>query len=141
MREKNCVDELNWVKVRSECTPDKVFEKIREAAVKDLDEWKSINPKRAETIELSKVSHGFRVGTTERDIFSHHAVLYHLKVKNGEHRIEVKRIVGKQEEARLIFRVCFSVDGECIIHKYDDKDSVMSIWQLNRLALEGLFFD
>ena len=123
--------EFDWVQVRSDCTAEKVFERLKAEVKHDLEELYRCNPGRMRSLGYV---------TPEPKIFGIAAqpdgVFFDLMSKT----IEVKRVAARLGDQELMMRLSveFNDKGECMLVDGDGKSWLR--WQVRRHALEGMFF-
>ena len=126
--------EFNWVEARSNCTVDKVFERLKEEFENDLDELRKCRPDRAL---------GLNYVTQETGMFGIESHPYGVLFDRTRSTIEVSRYT-RLGERTLVMRLSIVLNdkGECmLVDETDETRKACWPWQIRRRALEELFFE
>jgi hypothetical protein len=126
---KNGKSNFDWVTARSLCALPKVFKELRLQVAEDVKTRNALRPENS-PYEFSVAEHGddFTVLLKAKDVhrsvvftLAEHAIL--VREDNGDPMFDVTANFGDEGECRL------KVNGE-------ERD----LWQVRRMALEGLLF-
>jgi hypothetical protein len=119
---------INWVKVRGECSAVQMFEKLKLDIENDIKTRLAIRPdERYYTFRLTSSENSFTVLREGNRIGA--AVAFFL----ADEAITVKQ----SDKILFTARVTLSDEGECVF-KIGDKE--YESWQVRKIALEDLFF-
>lgn len=122
-----------WVKVRSKCTVEAIFERLRNEVENDVAARQALNDEMEET-------HRFAFDFDSKgDIFS--ACLKRVQVKRSVRFKIVEGVIQVRDQDNVVIiegRATVSDDGVCRI-KVGDME--LDSWQFRRRALERLFFE
>ena len=124
------MSEINWVKARSDCTPEKVFQELAQAVKEDLSKHEQCNPRLASGLEFGSCEGGKffvkRVGS--------HLILF----EQTDSGIQVSMVPQKGEEKCLLnLSIAMNDAGGCVLSADGDE---LEPWQVRRRALEETFF-
>jgi hypothetical protein len=124
--------ELDWVKVRSECSVAHVFSELHLGAKNDVEAI-NLTPRATEnfatpfdvhTNSTGNVFVVFQTGNTNRTV----------KFRLGPDRIEVANQAGQ-----FAITLTLNNEGRCKL-KVNGGEEELEQWQVRRMMLEGLFF-
>jgi hypothetical protein len=120
---------FDWVTARSSCSLPKVFKDLRLQVEEDVKTRNGLRPANSPyEFSLADDDDGFAVFLEAKDV--HRSVKFSL----AEHAIVVQDFKGKE-----MFEVTltFNDEGEC---RLNVKEKECDLWQVRRMALEGLLF-
>jgi len=126
---------LDWVKVRAECSIHHVFKELELGVHEDIEKMQSF-VKPDETIKFSvvKTSSGRFAAMRVNNPFSTSQSVYFV-CKNNEISVHEDGSFG--EELRMTATLTLTNDGHCKLKVGDEE---LYQWQFRRMALERLFF-
>jgi hypothetical protein len=124
------MSEFDWVKARTECSPDIVFERLRMSAKSDAHS-------RTQTLLEKNANYGFVVT-------SHGSTFSVVLQGNGLHRAIVftKTAEGVDvidEQDRPLLKATLTLSNECEC-RLKVSDTELDLWQFRKMALEEFFF-
>jgi hypothetical protein len=123
-------DDFDWVSARKECSLAEIFQKLRMLVEQDVDKRNGLLPEKS-SFQFKLVSASeqlFSVVATGR--YGHKSVVFRV---NGD-LISISTQEGFILEGGV---VTLSNDGEC---RVKDKGVEYDLWQVRKMALEGIFF-
>ena len=125
------MSEFDWVAARSECTAEKVFQKLALDVKKDLAAHGERSPELAQCLEYKSCEGKFYILTR--------ALKYMVRFNIKGARIQIWRVQENVEERILLnLSVCMNADGDCVLA--DQGGEILHPWQVRCLALEEAFF-
>lgn len=126
---ENDASKFDWVTARSQCSLPNVFQALRLQVEDDVKTRNALRPENA-PYEFSVAENGgeFTVNLDAKDV--HLSVVFTL----AERSIIVR---DDQIKTRFEITLTFSDGGEC---KLNVNEKTYQLWQVRRMALEGLMF-
>lgn len=122
----------DWVRARTECTPENVFEQLREVVETDYETHCEVNPPLSTDLEYKSCEAGFYVKRGARG-----AMIYFSVIRG---KIVVERITWKGDRTPMLkASVELDRDCNCCLVVGDSKQQY-KLSQFSREALENLFF-
>ena len=120
---------FDWVTERSSCALPKVFQALRLQVDEDLKARNALRPDNSPyEFSLAGNGSGFTALVEAKDV--HRSVIFSL----AEHALFVR-----DDKGRTMFQITlsFSDQGDCKLHVNQEE---RELWQVRRMALEGLLF-
>ena len=125
------MNQFDWVKARSECTVDKVFEQLVNAVQQDLKNFSALHPGPAQCRRF--------VSCGEERFFIEKTGVHRVVFEKSKSNIQIDLWSAAGKHTHLMrLSVHLDDDGNCALT--DEKQRVWSPWQVRRRALEDTFF-
>ena len=123
---------FDWVKARTECTPERVFESLADAVQQDLERHGKLNPGLAQSQSLK---------VCNDDLFYvERSGVHRIVFERTKQRIIVKRWSRDGQPTPILSLVVkLGESGDCIL--IDDEGKALKPWQVRRIALEDTLFN
>jgi hypothetical protein len=140
MPEETKPDSFDWVKARSECSIESVFQILKQVVTSNVESAKTIFSKRSDvTFTVTSLDRRFVV-TREDSIGSGVKVGCHVTFAlSNSAEITVTRDATSVPSVSLFSaKPSFIQNGDCML---EVEGTPLKLWQVSRRALENLFFD
>src|ERR1700722_6850572 len=130
---------FNWVKERSLCSLECVFQIFGEVVDSDVKSSNALN-REGVKFEIKTPAHN-KLMVIRSHAVGHSAEMAGITFELLGDRISVqKRKRGSTEEIPLFsFAPSLNLDGECLV-RVDGESEMLKLWQVSMKALEDLFF-
>ena len=125
------MSEFDWVRARSDCTLDTVFERLAEAVREDLEKHAALNPGLAQCQKFEACG--------DEKFFVERTRVHRVVFEKTQRCIQIgKWLVDGKHVPLMKLTVRLNDEGHCVL--VDKERGELQPWQVRRKALEETFF-